>query len=260
VSCLKRSLATISVHSRIRLLVSGFCRQGSCAAFPSSDVGESCSSSEVCVGAETANEYPPSCGGAPGTQVTCGGESTFCYALDTTFDGPSPICASGQCRNGQCGSLSPSGPGEACSSGSNYQCSGRLYCQNLICTDAGLSCLATDQTITGSTGQCSSGKSLDCDDISDFLGLTNICTKAFCRQGSCAAFPTSNLGKACSSDSVCIGAETYSDVPAYCAGPPGAPATCGGGSAFCYTLDGQFTGFSPTCASGKSGDVDVASG
>lgn len=35
-----------------------------------------------------------------------------------------------------------------------------------------------------------------------------------------------------------------------CGGPPGAQATCGGGSSFCYASDGSGTGSSPICASG----------
>jgi hypothetical protein len=64
-----------------------FCRQGSCSAFPTSGVGKACTDPNSCVGAETANEYPPQCGGASGAQPTCGGESTFCYSVDGTGNG-----------------------------------------------------------------------------------------------------------------------------------------------------------------------------
>jgi hypothetical protein len=134
---------------------SGFCRQGSCANFPTISVSQPCSDSNTCAGAETANEYPPSCGGLSGVQPTCGGESTFCYSVDGAGNGASPICASGLCRDFQCTSLAPLGAGETCIS--NGQCQGRLYC-NGICSDAGLSCTADDASATGSTTQCFSGK------------------------------------------------------------------------------------------------------
>jgi hypothetical protein len=76
----------------------------------------------------------------------------------------------------------------------------------------------------------------------------------YCRLNGCASFPASELGEVCRNDASCINAETWSETPAYCAGPAGVPATCGGGSAFCYSLNSASTGFSPTCASGKCGE------
>lgn len=74
----------------------------------------------------------------------------------------------------------------------------------------------------------------------------------YCRNGGCASFPGSTLGQACASDANCIGSETYGEVAASCAGTPGIQPTCGGASAFCYTLAGSFTGESPVCASSMS--------
>jgi hypothetical protein len=126
-----------------------------------STVGEACVDSNSCVGAETANELPPQCGSAFGAQPTCGAESTFCYALDGSFNGASPICVSGQCREGACTSLNPAGPGEACPSGLSYECEGRAYCSGLVCTDVGLSCSANDNSATGVTDECFAGECLN---------------------------------------------------------------------------------------------------
>ncbi|GHJ88033.1 hypothetical protein NliqN6_4435 [Naganishia liquefaciens] len=66
---------------------------GGCADVPARQVGETCSSSEVCVGAESLYEQPPFCGG---TTPICGGAGTSCYG-DGSGSGPDPVCASGQC-------------------------------------------------------------------------------------------------------------------------------------------------------------------
>ena len=71
----------------------GFCRSGQCADVPARQVGETCSSSNACVGAESFNELPPSCGG---TTPICGGAGTFCYASDGSGTGADPVCASGK--------------------------------------------------------------------------------------------------------------------------------------------------------------------
>jgi hypothetical protein len=74
----------------------GFCRRGGCAATPTRNVGETCDSNEVCVGAESAYELPPQCGNVQGVAATCGGASTTCYASDGMGEGSDPICASGE--------------------------------------------------------------------------------------------------------------------------------------------------------------------
>ena len=73
-------------------MAQGFCRLNECAGVPVRAVGETCPSSDVCVGAESAFDQPPQCGGS--TPI-CGGAGTACYA-DRSGTGPDPVCASGR--------------------------------------------------------------------------------------------------------------------------------------------------------------------
>jgi hypothetical protein len=72
----------------------GYCRNGGCASFPGSTLGQACSSDASCVGVETYSETPAACAGIAGTQATCGGAGAFCYTIAGQFTGESPVCAS----------------------------------------------------------------------------------------------------------------------------------------------------------------------
>jgi hypothetical protein len=167
------------IQSRSLSTSLGFCRNGRCAGVPVRNVGETCPSSDVCVGAESYQELAPLCGNIPGAEGICGGASTTCYGLDGLGTGPDPICASGkfiervicnqltrnrsfdrtgQCKAYQCQSTEPSGTGQACLG--DFQCEGDVRCPNGFCVGGGAFCTATDGSQTGSTTTCLSGEYL----------------------------------------------------------------------------------------------------
>ncbi|KAI5449131.1 hypothetical protein NCC49_005269 [Naganishia albida] len=217
----------------------GYCRNGGCASFPGSTLGQACASDANCIGSETYGAVAASCAGTPGTQPTCGGASAFCYTLAGSFTGESPVCASNICKNGQCAAVNGVPAGGACQLGA--ECAGYANCIDGFCNDRGFPCASDDGTQTGPSSQCSTG---------------------YCRNGGCASFPGATLGQACSSDANCISAESYGETAAACSGLPGSQATCGGAGAFCYTADGSFTGPSPVCASNvcKNGQCAALNG
>lgn len=66
------------------------------------------------------------------------------------------ICVPGRCRDYHCASLNPSPPGSSCQE--NFDCQGFSLCIGGTCDDSGTICLALDNSPTGNTNDCRSGK------------------------------------------------------------------------------------------------------
>ncbi|GHJ88016.1 hypothetical protein NliqN6_4418 [Naganishia liquefaciens] len=202
-----------------------FCRNNFCASTPTANLGEACFQDNQCVNAETWNDNPAYCAGNP---RICGGGSARCYSDSGFESGSSSVCASGYCRRYQCTTLNPSPPGAPCEF--DFGCEGRQICVVGYCSDAGLPCLASDNTLTGFTDECQA---------------------KYCRSGSCATLPSAQIGQPCDDSNQCVDAETWQDVPAACAGPSEGEKTCGGETAFCFAENGEAIGPADICASGR---------
>lgn len=114
----------------------------------------------------------------------------------------------------------------------------------------GAPCIANDGSSTGTSDECDTYKSPIVRD--PFSTLTSYSRfTAYCRRNTCSSFPSRQVGESCNRDTECVGAETFAEIPTYCApAGRGTSKTCGGGTAYCYAIDGRVTGPSPTCASG----------
>lgn len=73
-------------------------------------------------------------------------------------DADSRFTLLGQCRNNQCVSPTPIGPGGACTI--DQECFANAFCVSGTCNDVGFSCIASDGSSTGATDTttCSAGE------------------------------------------------------------------------------------------------------
>jgi hypothetical protein len=223
-----------------------YCREGLCASFPPSNIGDPCTNDNECVGTADWHDAPPFCAGPPGEGKTCGGASAVCT---DTFNQPgySAACASsesvesdvgrelivgqGYCVYGECTRVDAV-PGQACQA--NYDCPRGLTCVQRYCT--------------GGEGNC------EVDDNLLAIGASNDCASGFCRSGFSANFPGAAMRGTCDEDRDCAAAvetDGYSRL-VNCGRAGSGNRRCGSGGAACVGSNAASSGDAPgLCISGE---------